>query len=37
MNNKRKIEINIIEVQTHKILIQINTTILRKRYIQFNV
>ena len=25
MNDKRKIEINIIEVQTHKILIQINS------------
>ena len=25
MNNKRKIEINIIEVQTHKILIQISS------------
>ena len=29
MNDKRKIEINIIEVQTHKILIQINTNKLR--------
>ena len=27
MNDKRKIEINIIEVQTHKILIQINSNI----------
>ena len=27
MNDKRKIEINIIEVQTHKILIQINSII----------
>ena len=25
MNDKRKIEINIIEVQTHKILIQISS------------
>lgn len=27
MNSKRKIEINIVEVQTHKILIQINSNI----------
>ena len=27
MNSKRKIEINIVEVQTYKILIQINSTI----------
>ena len=29
MNDKRKIEINIIEVQTHKILIQINSIIMQ--------
>ena len=28
MNSKRKIEINIVEVQTYKILIQINSSIL---------
>ena len=28
MNSKRKIEINIVEVQTYKILIQINSIIL---------
>ncbi len=27
MNSKRKIEINIVEVQTYKILIQINSII----------
>ena len=27
MNSKRKIEINIIEVQTHKILIQISSIV----------
>lgn len=27
MNSKRKIEINIVEVQTYKILIQINSNI----------
>jgi hypothetical protein len=30
MNDKRKIEINIVEVQTYKILIQINSIILKK-------
>ena len=29
MNDKRKIEINIIEVQTYKILIQINSNLFR--------
>ena len=27
MNSKRKIEINIVEVQTYKMLIQINSTV----------
>ena len=27
MNSKRKIEINIVEVQTYKILIQINSNV----------
>ena len=30
MNSKRKIEINIVEVQTYKILIQINSTYFTK-------
>ena len=30
MNSKRKIEINIVEVQTYKILIQINSIIKSK-------
>ena len=32
MNSKRKIEINIVEVQTYKILIQINSTIVLEIY-----
>lgn len=28
MNSKRKIEINIVEVQTYKILIQINSNLI---------
>jgi len=31
MNSKRKIEINIVEVQTYKILIQINSIIYIKK------
>ena len=36
MNSKRKIEINIVEVQTYKILIQINSIILVKYIEIFN-
>jgi len=32
MNSKRKIEINIVEVQTYKILIQINSNKLKYLY-----
>ena len=32
MNSKRKIEINIVEVQTYKILIQINSINLKELY-----
>ena len=36
MNSKRKIEINIVEVQTYKILIQINSIMYRKSQKMFN-
>ena len=32
MNSKRKIEINIVEVQTYKILIQINSNDYSKKH-----
>ena len=31
MNSKRKIEVNIVEVQTYKILIQINSNMEQKK------
>ena len=34
MNSKRKIEINIVEVQTYKILIQINSNVQYINYIK---
>jgi len=30
MNGKRKIEINIVEIQTYKILIQINSNVIEQ-------
>ncbi len=35
MNSKRKIEINIVEVQTYKILIQINSNVQTWNYYVF--
>ena len=37
MNSKRKIEINIVEVQTYKILIQINSNVLYLKVYQNSV